>query len=385
MNAIFPGPTSKDLANWLSQLIKIPSVNPAQAGGDETIAGEKRIAMALSDWFSQFGGDVTLDEALPDRPNVYAIWRGTSDLWRAVDVHMDTVGVSQMTEPPFSGKIIDGKIRGRGASDTKATLGILLAILEKLHQNKIQLDFNLLISATADEEIAQAGAQSFARWLPQKGIKLRELLVAEPTLCQPAVAHKGDIRLIFDIQGEAAHSSQPELGQNAITAAAKLITALEAEHQRLQALPPLPPLGHGKLTVTIVEGGDGLNVVPASCKVSTDRRVLPGEDFNQIKEHLLHLAETHCPLPFTMKTIDPLNPFLQAANTPWIQSLVYFTNSEPITIPYGTNASYYTGLADEIVVLGPGSIDQAHGAEEWIEISELERMCDILLNWWGLD
>ena len=385
MNPFFPKPSSQDLANWLSQLVKIPSVNPAQAGGDDTIAGEKRIATALSNWFRQLGGEVILNEVLPERPNVYAIWRGNGDLWRAVDIHMDTVGVSQMTESPFSGDIVGGKVRGRGASDTKATLGILLAILEKLHQNKVKLDFNLLISATADEEIAQAGAQGFARWLPKQGIKLSELLVAEPTLCQPAVAHKGDLRLIFDIQGKAAHSSQPELGQNAIIAAAKLIAALEAEHHRLQALPPLPPLGHGKLTVTIVEGGSGLNVVPASCKVSTDRRTLPGEDFKEIKAHLLGLAEAHCPLPFTMKTIDPLNAFLQAADTRWIQSLVHITGSQPITVPYGTNAAFYTGLADETVVLGPGSIDQAHGAEEWIEIAELERMCGILLHWWGLD
>ncbi len=93
-------PDSQELATWLSRLVKIPSVNPAQANGDETIAGEKRIAMALANWFKQFGGDVTLDEVLPGRPNVYAIWRGTSDKWRAVDIHMDTVGVTQMTESP---------------------------------------------------------------------------------------------------------------------------------------------------------------------------------------------------------------------------------------------------------------------------------------------
>ena len=385
MNIIFPIPTSQDLANWLSQLIKIPSVNPAQADGDDTIAGEKRIATALSDWFRQFGGDVYLDEVLPDRPNVYAIWWGTGDHWRAIDVHMDTVGVKQMTESPFSGNIIDGKVRGRGASDTKATLGILLAILEKLHRNKIKLDFNLLISATVDEEIGMAGAAGFARWLPKQGFSLNELMVAEPTLCQPAIGHKGDVRFMFNVLGKAVHSSQPEQGKNAVTAAAQLITALDAEHQRLQALPAQPPLGYGKLTVTIVEGGSGLNTVPDSCKVSVDRRTLPGEDVEEIKTGMLRLAYEHCPLPFTMEEMAPLNPFLQTADTPWVQSLARFTGRQPITVPYGTNASYYTGLADEIVILGPGSIDQAHGAEEWIEISELEHMRDILLNWWRLN
>lgn len=385
MNTISPKPESFELANWLSQLVKIPSVNPDQAGGDDTIAGEKRLATALSDWFRQFGGDVYLDEVLPGRPNVYAIWWGTSDLWRAVDIHMDTVGVSQMTESPFSGNIADGKVHGRGVADTKATLGILLAILEKLHQNNIKLDFNLLISATVDEEIAMTGAAGFARWLPKQGFSLHELLVAEPTMCQPAIGHKGDIRLKFAVHGKAVHSSQPEQGQNAITAAARLIIALDAEHQRLQTLPPQPSLGNGKLTVTIVEGGAGLNVVPDTCTVAIDRRTLPGEDFEQIKTQIHKLGKEHCSLPFTMNTMDPLNAFLQPSDTPWIQSLVNFTGSQPTTVPYGTNASQYAGLADEIVVLGPGSIDQAHGAEEWIEISELERMRDIILHWWGLD
>jgi len=378
-------PDSQELANWLSRLVKIPSVNPDQSDGDQSIAGEKRIATALANWFKQFGGDVYLDEVLPGRSNVYAIWWGTGNHWRAVDIHMDTVGVSQMTEAPFSGTITGGKVRGRGASDTKATLGIVLAILEKLHKSGKKLDFNLLVCATADEEIGMAGAAGFARWLPKQGFRLNELLVAEPTLCQPAIGHKGDVRMMFDVEGLAVHSSQPEQGKNAITAAAHLIIALEEEHRRLQAMPPQPPLGHGKLTVTIVEGGNGLNTVPDACRVSVDRRTLPGEDVAKIKANLLHLAEEHCPLPFTLEEMDPLHAFLQPADTPWVQAITQFSGNDPITVPYGTNASYYTDLADEIVVLGPGSIDQAHGAEEWIEISELERMRDILLSWWGLD
>jgi acetylornithine deacetylase len=76
---------------------------------------------------------------------------------------------------------------------------------------------------------------------------------------------------------------------------------------------------------------------------------------------------------------------MQEPDAPWIQSLVDFTGLEPTCMPYGTNAAHYGGLADEIVVMGPGTIDHAHGPEEWIEISELERMRDIYLHWWGLD
>lgn len=377
-------PSASELATWLGRLIQIPSVNPAQAGGDTVVAGEFRLATALADWFRQFGGDVYRDEVLPNRPNVYAIWWGTGDLWRAVDIHMDTVSVSQMTAPPFSGELAEGKVHGRGACDTKATLGILLAILEKLHLSQTRLDFNLLISATVDEEVGMAGAEGFARWLPQQGIVLDELLIAEPTLCKPAIGHKGDIRLIFTVHGQAAHSSQPEQGKNAITAAARLITALEAEHQRMQALPAQSVLGHAKLTVTLISGGTGLNVVPDSCQVSADRRTLPGENAAGIEEHLLQLADRECPLPVSLEKATPSNAFIQSPDSPWVQSLAAFTATAPITLPYGTNASRYAGLARETVVLGPGSIDQAHGKEEWVAVSQLETMRDILLHWWGL-
>ena len=379
-----PLPSSKELATWLSRLVKIPSVSPNQAANETAIAGENRMATALSNWFRQFGGDVYTDEVFPERPNVYAIWWGAGEKWRAIDVHTDTVGVTHMTEPPFSGSIEHGKVHGRGATDTKATLGVILAILEKMHRHKVKLDFNLLVIATADEETGMAGAKAFARWIQNQNISLDELLVAEPTLCQPMIGHKGDYLVCFDIHGKAAHSSVPEQGKNAISAAARLITALDNENQHLQDMPAQTPLGHAKLTVSQVEGGNGLNTVPDHCQVWADRRTLPGEDFEQIKQHFTQLAEKHCQLPVTINALEPFNPFLQSADTAWIKDLAAFTGSSPSIVPYCTNAANYSGLAREIVVLGPGSIDQAHGAEEWIEISELERMRDILMHWWKL-
>ncbi len=382
----FIPPAAGEIAEWLSKLVQIPSVNPVQAGGDKSISGEKRMADAVTEWFTGFGAEIEIDEVFPGRPSVYAIWRNSSsERWRAVDVHTDTVGVDLMTEFPFSGDIVNGQVHGRGAVDTKATLAIVLALLEKLHESGTKLDFNLLVAATADEETGMGGARAFSRWVPQQGFRLNELLVAEPTLCKPAVGHNGNVRLIFHIQGKEAHSSKPEQGQNAIVAATHLISALKNEHDRLQTLPPLPPLGHGKLTVTIVEGGSGLNVVPGSCKISVDRRTLPGEDYKEIWAEMRKLAKDNCPLPVTVEYMSRLNAFMQATDTPWVQSLAAFTGSEPISMPYGTNAAHYGGLADEIVVMGPGTIDHAHGPEEWVEISELERMQDIILNWWELD
>jgi acetylornithine deacetylase/succinyl-diaminopimelate desuccinylase-like protein len=85
-----------------------------------------------------------------------------------------------------------------------------------------------------------------------------------------------------------------------------------------------------------------------------------------------------------MKTLLEIDAFYQPPDTPWIRQLAGWSGKEPTIVPYGTNAWAYGGLAGECVVIGPGSIDQAHGQEEWVEISELEKLANIYARWWGI-
>lgn len=89
----------------------------------------------------------------PGRPNVYGIWRGDQSRWLAIDVHTDTVGVEMMPGDPFDGRIEDGKVFGRGAADTKASLAVALALLSDITSKNGRVSCNLLIAATADEEV----------------------------------------------------------------------------------------------------------------------------------------------------------------------------------------------------------------------------------------
>jgi acetylornithine deacetylase/succinyl-diaminopimelate desuccinylase-like protein len=374
---------SQSIATWLSRLVQIPSVSPAQAGPRAGEPGEGRLAGEVARWFGALGGQVQIDEALAGRPNVFGLWAGRNDRWLAVDVHLDTVSVEQMSGDPFSGRVADGRVYGRGAVDTKASLAIILALLEEMQHSGQRPAANLLVAATVDEEVGALGAPAAARWMQAQGLRVDELLIAEPTRCTPIHGHKGVVRLAFQIHGKSAHSSQPHMGQNAVVAGADLVMAMQAEHERLQALSPAG-LGHPMLTVTIMQGGAGINVVPDSCLVALDRRVVENEAAHQVVAQLSALAQSTSLLPLTMQVQKEIDAFYQPADSPWVRQLAEWSEMTPQVAPYGTNAWAYASVAQERVVFGPGSIDQAHGAEEWVTLDELTKAAALYTRWWDI-
>jgi acetylornithine deacetylase len=185
-----------------------------------------------------------------------------------------------------------------------------------MHQAGQTPDANLIIAATVDEEVTVRGAPAFANWVKQHQLPLDQLAVAEPTRCRPVYGHKGVCRLEFEVQGKSTHTSQPQLGLNAITAAAQLVLALDEEHNRLLAEPPQTELGPPTLTVSIVQGGSGINVVPDSCRIWIDRRIVAGEKPAEVAAALRKLANRVCPLPVTTQEQLLVNAFFQPSHTP---------------------------------------------------------------------
>ncbi len=372
---------------WLTRLVQIPSVGPANAGARSGASSEARLAAQLAEWFAAFGAQVETEDVYPGRPNVYGIWRGADDPaagWLAVDIHMDTVSVESMPGDPFDGRSEGGRVYGRGAVDTKATLAILLALLEALHQQGRALPCNLVVCASADEETGAQGAAVFRDWVRRKALPLHQLIVAEPTLCAPLYGHKGALGVVVEIEGVPVHSSRPEAGANAIHAAAPVISALAAEHERLRASPAATALGTGTLSVTMIRGGQAHNIIPDRCAISIDRRLTFGEDPDAEYERIVALTRASCPLPFTAQRLHALTPFYQSPETPFIDQLCVWAGSAPDVAAYASNAWAYSGLADEVVVFGPGSIDQAHRDVEWVEIAELERAARVYERWLGV-
>ena len=293
--------------------------------------------------------------------------------------HLDTVGLSgkATAEALSSG----GQVYGRGACDTKGSLVSMVESLHLLQTVDPSERATVVLVGGIDEEVSGTGAEALVAAHPE----IEMAVVGEPTGLEIATAHKGVLRFEMAAIGLPAHSSKPHLGRNAIHAMSRVLDALETEY-----LPALDPDGHklvgpATLSVTTIAGGTAINVVPAECVISLDRRVIPGEDhaellaeFDELLERL-EGVQVHRREPFMMTAaLDT------PADSPVVQALarareaVIGAATDPIGVTYGTDASFFGPAGINCVVFGPGNIDQAHSDEEWVGIEETAQAAEVL-------
>ncbi|MDA3039981.1 MAG: M20/M25/M40 family metallo-hydrolase [Actinomycetota bacterium] len=369
------------IAERVGALVRIPSVNPLQAGPRSGSDGERAISSWLADQADALGADVTVDEVVDGRCNVYARFAGTTDRSVTIDVHLDTVGVEHMTDDPFDGRIEDDRVYGRGSVDTKATLAIVMSVLDELRtEGRTPLPTVNLVGTISEEMGGLIGASRYRDWLSEQGARINQLVVAEPTLCAPVHGHMGGVGLEISVHGHAAHSSKPHLGKNAISAAARIVLAIDHEQQRISALAPTTSVGNGAVSVTEISGGLARNIIPDGCVLYAGRRTAPGEDPMAIFEQLSAIVRrAAAPLDVSIELANGMASaaFYQDPQSPIVQTLVRHSGCQPDVASYGSNALRYGEIADEIVLFGPGSIDQAHQAVEWVAIEQLAKAADI--------
>lgn len=385
------GPTPDRLAEWVARFVRVPSVNPLHAGPSCGVPGERAMAEAVADAASGLGAsEVVLDPVLDDRPNVYAVFAGHTDEVVVLDVHTDTVTVEHMVEDPFDGRVQDGAVWGRGALDTKASLGVICALAEAWRAEGLRpMPTLYVVGSIAEEAGGMPGAAAFRRWAVERSLAVRQLVIAEPTELAPVYGHKGGVSVRVTVLGRSAHSATPHLGENAIEAMAPVIAAYQREHERLVAAGGDTELGPATLTVTMIEGGTGGNVVPDRCRLQAGRRVVPGEDPADVYERLAAIAVEACPLPVEVEPWPPPLPglgagmpaFHQSADTPLVRGLAEWAGTAPTIAPFGTNALRYDGFADEKAVFGPGRITDAHRETECVRIDDLARLADVYTRW----
>lgn len=294
--------------------------------------------------------------------------------------HLDTVPVDNMTIAPFDPSIRDGRLQGRGSCDTKAGMAALMAALERVLARGT-LRRNLVLVGEADEE--SSGSVGVADVLAHLGSQRVDWSIAtEPTGLRVVNAHKGTAVVRVEARGHACHSSDPSRGRNAIVLLARAVHALEALSAELRTKPHAE-LGAATLSIGLVAGGQAPNIVPDRAWLAMDRRTLPGETGEQLGAEVerallaaglegVSVAEVRIgkePL-FT----DPAAPAVQRC----LRALARVGESaEPRTVAFGTDAGQFALAGIPSVVLGPGSIDQAHTESEYVEIDQLERMVGV--------
>ena len=364
----------------LQDVVAIESVNPSLPGGGR---GEVEMTAYLSGFFDEIGIPYELNEVLAGRNNIIATLAG-EDPERVLlfECHMDTASTEIMTIPPFEPHIRDGLLYGRGSCDTKAGGVAMIHAMKRLAASGARSPRTIAFAGVVDEEHLMRGSLHLAA-----SKQVEAAVVAEPTSLDVIRAHKGLVRFEVAVAGTAAHSSKPYLGVNAISKMARLISRIEAEISSAFAALEDPLLGNPTLNIGTVRGGVQINFVPDICVIAVDCRIVPGqtpEVVLSLFEEVVASARSDDPelrveIAAPFMTCSPLRTPEDAAivgdaATACDAALGYHTIGG---VPYGTDGS---ALADHDVpttVLGPGSIDQAHGAVEWVDCEQVGRAVDI--------
>ena len=288
--------------------------------------------------------------------------------------HMDTVGgdLDKIFRPTKKGE----RLHGRGACDTKGSVAVMFHAMEHLAKRHRPANTEIVFIGFVDEECNQTGSRAFSKLK----LKANLALVGEPTRCRVVTAHKGDLWLRLSSIGKAAHGARPELGRNAVHTMAKCIDTIETEYAQNLGKRRHPVLGHPTINTGIVRGGSQPNIVPDVCEADLDRRTLPGESFTTIsreigevlkkrglKARLTNVKGYTCP---AMET-DPTLPMVQ-------QLMRTVRQTKPLGVDYYCDAANIAATGVPAIVWGPGDIAQAHTADEWISIRQIERGMDVL-------
>lgn len=351
-------------------LVAVPSVNPdIEAGG----AGEASIADLTAGWLSAWGFAVKRLEAAPGRASVVGRWHRGSGRSLILNGHLDTVGVAGMQDP-FSAEVRDGLLYGRGACDMKAGVAALLAAARDVAAANTAGE--LIVALTADEEYASVGLEQVL----DEGVAADAAVVCEPTGLAIMPAHKGFVWIEVDVEGRAAHGSRPDQGVDAIRHAGHVLARLDALDTQLATPAPHPLLQHASIHAGTITGGSAPSVYPAACKLVLERRTLPGETpeaalaevkalLDQLRADIPRFAATarttlHRPgteVAVDSELVTTLAHAMQDAGLePRIQGMTAWVDAALLNVA-GVPA----------VCFGPGSIEQAHAAVEYVSVDEL--------------
>jgi succinyl-diaminopimelate desuccinylase len=372
-----------ELVELLKNLIAIPSPNPP---GDNSA-----ISSFIAVWLEAIGAKVQV-LAPPEHPQMQSVVAtiGEGSPVVMLHAHSDTVPVAETegerwSSDPFVAFEAGGKIFGKGSVDDKAPLAAMMLTMKHQAARGKPLG-TLVLVAAADEEM---GGQLGTRWLSETGhLPICDfIVVGEQTANRVATAHKGVMRATITTQGHSVHATNPSRGINAINAMARLVLALEAYHLSLtQKHHPL--VGVPTCNIGVIQGGSTANAVADQCLIRLDRRMIPSENPDVVKQELEQVVAMTDLLPATAKISEfqYSSWFESRLETPFGKAFLRYSSQatgtplEPIGYLPGSDAKHLMNLVrGDMVIFGPGSYEVAHAFDEYVEISELEQ-CFTVLN-----
>ena len=291
---------------------------------------------------------------------------------------------------PYRADIREGRLYGRGSADMKGFIAAVLAAAPAMVQAGLKRPLHIALSY--DEEIGCLGAPVMIAELQKRGLTPEHCIVGEPTSMRMVVAHKGIHTFRCAVHGKAAHSSLTPQGVNAIEYAAKLIVFINELAGRLKARHDTDPdydVPFSTLSVNTIAGGIAGNIVPQLCEFEFDYRNLPhmspADITAPIEAHIREVLQPQMQAVDAACRIDMRHgenvPAMPEAEAALLHDLItqLVEDSSRLKVAYATEGGQFQQAGIATVICGPGNIEQAHKADEFVELAQLAR-CDAFLH-----
>jgi len=368
---------SVDPIAFLQQLIRIPSCDPP--------GGELAVARVVHQCLLELGIESTLDEFLPGRANVIGRVYGRGEKPPLVlSAHLDTVplGDQPWDFPPFAGDIVDGRIRGRGATDMKSAVATFIAATQQVIESGKSLAGDVILAFTAGESANCLGA----RRMVEQGFQneIGAFLCGEPSTLDIIVVEKAILWVEATAHGEMGHVSGAA-GVNAINLMVDFLKELRGLELDLPSHPLLTP---HSINVGRISGGSAVNVTPDLCTAEIDVRFGPGISVEAVMDQLRSIV----PEPITLTVTDFKPAVEEAPDSPFVRlcarAIKAKTGSEPVVKGvsyYSDGAILMEGVSAPFAIVGPGDLGMSSQPNETASVDRIRDAVDIyaqiILEW----
>ena len=371
-----------EIPEILSDLVSIPSYD-----------SEQRVVEYIARRLEKIGVEYEVTEVAPTRQNVTASI-GEEGRTLILNTHTDTVppgNIENWKEPPLKLTRSGRDLFGLGSCDAKGSLASMLTAFEVLAHNTAFLNGRLILQAVCCEESGARGTLAEVR----RGIAADAAIIGEPTGLAPMIGHKGGLGVEITVFGKAAHGSSPEEGINAISRMAGIIRALDALAEDISARRD-PMFGNASLAVTRIHGGQAVNVIPDSCTIRLDRRLIPGETLVDALDEISAVVDGEMIVDRSSKAsvektigiepckISPEEPIVKVVK----ESIAQVRGKKQEVSGFSACCDMWClvkGANIPTVILGPGKISMAHKANESISVDDLydaaKIYAAIAVNW----